>query len=384
MKILHVISSGGMYGAEAVILNLSHALNESSHSSVLGVFANSSNLNLEFYERAMSEGIEAHLIPCSGQIDRTAAASLRELVGRTNADVVHAHGFKADIYAYFALKGSGVPLVSTCHNWIDDTRIVSLYGKVDRFILRRYSAVIAVSDAVKDKLLQAGVKQEKIRIINNGINLRPFRNASPSLRESAGGKDVPVVGFVGRLSSEKGCDIFLYAASRVVADVPEAKFVVVGDGPERDRLESLIDELGIRQSVVLAGRRDEMSSVYASFDVMVLSSHREGLPIAMLEGMASGVPLVATAVGDVPRVIQEGESGFLVPAGDVDLLAMRVVGLLQKPSEARRLGDAARRRVEHEFSAERMAADYLDVYRQILANSAYKKRQTDPALQGKA
>ncbi len=107
MKILHIISSGGMYGAEAVILNLSRTLNEGPHHSILGVFSNSSNPNLQLYERATKEGIESYLIPCTGQIDRKAIGSIRDLVQRTDAEVVHAHGYKADIYAYFAFASIG-------------------------------------------------------------------------------------------------------------------------------------------------------------------------------------------------------------------------------------------------------------------------------------
>src|ERR1035437_10573854 len=128
MKVLHVISSGGMYGAEAVILNMSRMLLDGQHGSVLGVFSNSSNPNLQFYEAAVKEGLESHLIPCRGQVDRSAVAAIRELAIQSGADVVHAHGFKADIYVYFALRGLSVPFVSTCHTWYDNDLVVTLYG----------------------------------------------------------------------------------------------------------------------------------------------------------------------------------------------------------------------------------------------------------------
>lgn len=373
MKILHIISSGGMYGAEAVILNLSRTLNDAGHTSVLGVFANEKNLNLQLYEAAIREGIESHLITCSAQIDRASVAKLRELAIQSNADVVHAHGFKADIYAYVALRNLPVPLVSTCHNWTDTDRVVSIYGRVDRFILRRYAAVIAVSQAVKNRLMKAGVRGEKIHIIENGIDLRPFEKAIPSLREIAGEQGDPVVGFVGRLSKEKGADIFLQVASRVVARIPNAKFVLVGDGPERKQLESLIDQLGLGKSVILAGRRTDMPAVYASFDLMVLSSRDEGLPMATLEGMASGVPWVATAVGDVPKIIQHQISGVLVPPGDVESLASHVITLLQSATERGRIGENGRRRVQDEFSAERMTSSYLDIYRQVIVSRGLRE-----------
>ena len=209
MKILHIISSGGMYGAEAVILNMSRTLNEGPHSSVLGVFSNSANPNLQLHEAAIKEGIESHLIPCKGQIDRTVTASIRELAARTKADIVHAHGYKADIYVYLALRASRIPFVSTCHNWIDNEMLVTLYGKADRLVLRNYAAVVAVSDAVKQRLVKAGVREEKIYLVRNGIDLRPFDDAPPSLHGNSAPDHPPIVGFIGRLSSEKGADIFL-------------------------------------------------------------------------------------------------------------------------------------------------------------------------------
>src|SRR5580698_3123917 len=125
MRVLHVISSGGMYGAEAVILNLSRMLKDGPHSSVLGVFANASNPNVQLHQTAAKEGVESHLIQCKGQVDSKTVAGIRELVARTGADVVHAHGYKADIYGYLALRKGVTPLVSTCHTWYDTDMFVS-------------------------------------------------------------------------------------------------------------------------------------------------------------------------------------------------------------------------------------------------------------------
>jgi glycosyltransferase involved in cell wall biosynthesis len=366
MKILHIISSGGMYGAEAVILNMSRVLNEGAHHSTLGVFANTSNSNLQLHENAAKEGIESSLISCKGQIDWNVVANIRALSGRTGADVVHAHGYKADIYVYFALRRLGIPLVSTCHTWYDNDLMVSLYGTADRFVLRKYARIVAVSSEVKERLLKAGVRDAKIRLVQNGIDLRPFDAASPSLRDDARSERMLIVGLVGRLSKEKGIDIFLRAAARVLANFPNTRFVVVGDGPDKDALQALSDELNIRDSVSLLGRRDDMPSVYASLDVMVSSSRQEGLPIAVLEGMASGLPLVATAVGEVPSVVLDGRTGVLLPAEDVGLLARGIESLLGDASKRNRFGAAGRKLIEEQFSAERMTVDYLRVYEEAI------------------
>jgi glycosyltransferase involved in cell wall biosynthesis len=293
-------------------------------------------------------------------------ASIRELATRTNADVVHAHGYKADIYGYFALRGSGVPLVSTCHTWYDNNLLTSLYGAADRFVLRKYARVVAVSNEVKQRLLKSGVRGEDIHLVRNGIELSPFDNAVPSLREDLLPDRTPIVGLVGRLSWEKGIDIFLRAAARVLGEFPNARFVVVGEGPDKDKLEQLVDELNIRGNVSMLGHRDNMPSVYASLDVMVSSSRQEGLPMAILEGMASSLPLVATAVGEVPTVVLDGRTGVLVPAEDLDSLTAGILKLLRDPALRKRLGAAARQRVEEEYSSARMTADYLGVYAEAI------------------
>jgi glycosyltransferase involved in cell wall biosynthesis len=179
-----------------------------------------------------------------------------------------------------------------------------------------------------------------------------------------------VVGLVGRLAWEKGVDVFLRAAAEVLVEFPETKFVVVGEGPDQEKLERLINTSLIGESVELLGRREEMASVYASLDVMVSSSRQEGLPIAVLEGMASGLALVATAVGAVPTVVVDGRTGVLVPAEDAGSLAAGIMKLLRDPAKRKRLGGAARQLIEEEYSSARMTMDYLRVYEEAIAACA--------------
>jgi len=373
MRVLHVISSCGMYGAESVILNISRTLNEGSHRSIIGVFLNASNPNQQLHETAARVGVESHLIPCKSRIDWSAVIRIRDLAAQTGADVVHAHGYKADLYAYFALRASKIPLVSTCHTWYDINAKDYLYGAVDRLVLRSYVSVVAVSEGVREYLLRAGVRPSEIEMIRNGIDLRVFDHASPVVKQELGWNSYPLVGLVGRLSEEKGVDIFLASAVEVLSKLPNTKFVVVGDGPDRDKLDALVDELGLRSSVHMLGRRDDMPAVYASLDLVVSSSRREGLPMAILEGMASRLPIVATAVGGVPTIILDGKTGVLVPTLDPALIAVGIVELLRNAADRERLGAAARQLVEEEFSAQRMTADYLRVY-QAAIDTAAKRR----------
>jgi glycosyltransferase involved in cell wall biosynthesis len=351
-----------MYGAEAVILNLSRTLNQQGHTSMLGIFSNSANPNLQLHECALQEGIESHLISCRGQVDRTVPASIRALAASTGADLIHAHGYKADVYVYLAMHQSAATLVSTCHTWYDDDLLLWMYGVADRLVLRRYKAVIAVSEEVKQRLIGSGVSPARIQFIRNGIDLRPFDGAVPSLRTLGAAPGTLLVGWVGRLTRDKGPNILLRAVAKVHSEFPDARFILVGEGPDRAKIERLISELGIGDKVQLLGRRTDMPEVYASFDMMVSSSRLEGLPMAILEGMASGLPWVATSVGAVPIVVRDGQTGILVPAEDMECLAKALGDLLRNAEERARMGGAARRLIESEFSAERMTDEYLSVY----------------------
>jgi len=364
MKILHIISSSGMYGAEAVILNLLRTLPDGPHSGALGVFCNASKPNLELHEAALREGFESHLIACAGQVDRATIAAIRALAENTGADVIHAHGYKPDIYLYLGMRGRRVALVSTCHTWYDTDRVVTLYGKIDRLVLRGFDRVVAVSEDVRQRLLNAGVRKEKIRMVRNGIDLRPFARPLPSPIQPS--REL-VVGLVGRLAWEKGVDLFLYAATRVLPEFPGAKFVVYGEGADRAKLEALIGELGIGDHASLAGRREDMPATYASLDVMVSASRQEGLPMAILEGMATGLPLVGSAVGEVPSLVRNGQTGILVPPEDIEALTAAILTLLRDAAERSRLGAGARQLIQDEFSAARMTADYIRVYEEAIA-----------------
>jgi len=380
VRILHIISSGGMYGAEAVILNLSRTLNEQGHSSVLGIFSNSSNPNLELHERALAEGLESHLIACNGQVDRTVPASIRALAASTRGDLVHAHGYKADVYAYLAMRKIARPLVSTCHTWYDDNLLLWLYGVIDRRVLRQYAAVVSVSDDVSQRLLSSGVTADRIHLIRNGIDLRPFTDATPSLRHLA--PDGLLVGWIGRLTHDKGPDVFLRAIAQIRPLFPDARYILVGEGPYRPEVERLVTDLALADVVHLLGQRQDMPAVYASCDLMVSSSRKEGLPMAILEGMAAGRPWIATAVGAVPMAIHNGENGVLIAAENVDALVDNMIRLMKSSDERSALGAAARALTESEFSAERMAADYLHVYTAALLKDKALNPDVEKAVTG--
>jgi glycosyltransferase involved in cell wall biosynthesis len=369
VKVLHVISSGGMYGAEAVILNLSHTLRSRGHDSALGIFENSAQPNLQLYEAAQHAGVEAHGIVCKGQFDRSVPAKIKALVQATGADVMHAHGYKADVYCYMAARGGRGATVSTCHTWYDNSLALRLYGWLDRLVLRSFTGVVAVSEEVRERLRKAGVKAERIRLIRNGV---PVSEVQP--HRLLGSTSNPTVGLVGRLSREKGIDILIRASAQVLSQLPNVRFQIAGEGPDRAVLEESIQALHLEGSVTLLGRQEDMASFYHSLDLLVSSSRQEGLPVALLEGMAAGLPIVGTMAGEVPSIIEEGVTGTLVSIGDEQALAAAILDLLGDPERLQRYGNAAYQRLLTHYSADRMADDYLALYQDAMQAAPMGRR----------
>ncbi len=368
MRVLQIISSGGMYGAEAVVLELAWAFEAQPHASFLSVFDNGSPAGVQIYHEAAKRQLPAALLPCRGPLDRAVLPQLRSVVARFEPNVVHAHGYKADLYAWAALRGRGVPLVSTCHGWHGTGRMLPLYNLLDRMALRSFDRVATASTEIALIVRSGGVPPEKIAMIHNGIDTAPFDSATPSLEQTG----APVAGIVGRLSREKNVDVFLRAAAEVLRQLPSASFVVVGTGPEREPLERLAAELGIADRVRFLGRRDDIPNLLASLDVVVSASRQEGLPILLLEAMASGRAIVATTVGEVPAAIENGVSGLLVAPDDAGALASAICQVLSDKELQRRLGSAARQRVQTEFSCDRMIRSYLRLYESAIAHAKSK------------
>lgn len=372
MRILHLISSGGMYGAEAVILSLMRESNaDPEHECALAMFHDPDQPRPALYEAALRAGINPRLVqllPCRGQLDRGVGARLRGLA--EGVDVLHAHGYKADIYSAFASKKTKPALVSTCHTWYDNDVAVRVYGALDRRVLRSFDGVVAVSAEVQARLLAAGVPSSRVQLIRNGVAMETFAAAGRQrgIRQSQGG---PLrIGLVGRLAPEKGVDVFLKAAAILLKQYPALRFAVAGEGPEQPALEASLRAQDLSQKITLAGRQKDMPGFYAELDILVSASRQEGLPVALLEGMASGLPVVATRVGAVPEVVVPEGNGILVQPESPEALAAAIARLVISPELRARFGGFGQSRVAAEFSAARMTGDYLAVYREALAVQA--------------
>jgi glycosyltransferase involved in cell wall biosynthesis len=318
----------------------------------------------------------------SGRLGAQVAVSLhawpaiwRELsTGRY--DLVHAHSifFHESLVAAVVCRLKKLPLVTTAHLGAPDelggkvALATSVFEKtIGRIILRRSDAVIAVSQAVGDHVLQGMRHRERLHVIPNGVDLARFRPALQDEAGASGGGPVRIL-VVGRLIFNKGPQFVLEAAPQVLARFPDARFVFAGDGPMEDELRQEASKRGIAANVDFLGHRDDIPELLASASMAVRPSLSEGLPLVALEAMAAGLPVIATDVGGTREVVTDGETGYLLQPNDVAGLARRICDLAADAHLRSKMGARGREFVEQGYDWSRIAERTVEVYEQVLAD----------------
>lgn len=355
-----------MYGAETMVLNLASAQKAQYAAPTIGVFLNRHCPHLEIAEEARNRGLRVEVFDCSGQIDFSTLRGIRRFLRANDIEVVHGHGYKSNVYAYLATTGMDAAFVATCHLWTGRTKALRFYEFLDGLVMRRAARVAGVSDVITQALEDSGLSRSRLSTIYNGTDFVRFRGAVPSLRRELGVGNGLIIGTVGRLEEQKGIPYFIQAARGILSEFPEAVFVVVGEGSQRAHLQALIREQGLDTRVLLLGERRDMPGVYASLDLFVLASIDEGMPMTILEAMAARRPVVATRVGAVEKLVLPGQTGLLVPPGDVPALREAVLECLRDSEFSIELGRNGENHVLSSYSAAAMASRYHQLYGQAL------------------
>lgn len=304
-------------------------------------------------------------------IDPLFARALARCVGRAGAALVHAHDPHAHTAAVLAasLFGMRAPLVVHRRVAFAVGRGPFSRWKYDHAGVRR---IVCVSRAAAEVLRPALADPSRLRVIHSATDAGRLAAARPDgrlRREHRIPAGSPMVGYVAALTAEKDHLTFLETAARVLAAGHDARFVAIGDGPLRDELASRVRQAGLGGRVVLAGFRSDIEAVLPELDLLLFTSRQEGLGSSVLEAFACRVPVVATAVGGVPEIVVDGETGLLAPIGDAAALAERVSRVLGDEALRTRLVAGGLRRLE-DFGVERMAARTLEVYREVVAERA--------------
>lgn len=316
---------------------------------------------------------------------RTASPSriscLAAMIKEEKVHLVHSMGARADFSARIAARLAGAPaVVSTIAMFVEGYDVPAikraLYRAGDRLSERFCDRFIAVSDAIRRVLVEGHrIPEEKVVRIYNGVELEAFRPEGQNgfgLRQELGfDPEAPVVGTIGRLVHQKAHDVFLQAASVVARAVPDAQFLIVGEGPLRPRLERTAAELGLR-TCRFTGFRADIPAMLSIMDVFALSSILEGLPRVLLEAFAMARPVVATSIDGVTEVAQDGVTGLLVPPGQPAPLADAIIALLKDQELASRLGKTGRKLVEERFALSRTVEEVDRLYTGLLRDKGVR------------
>lgn len=364
LSIVHVLSSFGMGGQERVALDLAAGQAAAGHRVLTVSLAHGPDgpLAAEFQGR----GLAIQTVAKRPGRDPRLFLALARLFRTQRADVVHTHNPQPLLFAGLPAKLARAGLVHTKHGVNPDTpRRLAMRRAAGRLV----DVFVAVSQPTAQVAAdQRECRADRLRVVPNGIDLdrfRPDAEARRAIRRELGIPDGAfAVGTVGRLWPEKGHAYLIRSLAPVLGE--RLRLVITGEGPERERLTAQIAALPHPSSAHLTGNRRDVPRLLAALDVFVLTSKSEGLPLVIPEAMAAGLPVVATRVGGIPQVVEEGTTGFLVEYGDEDALRGRLLALDADRQLARQCGEMGRERSLDRYSSRRMVSDYLALYRQVV------------------
>lgn len=304
-------------------------------------------------------------------LDMKCLAQLNTLVKKHHIDIIHVHDLKTTLLGVL-LKGLNpkVKIMHTAHGWIIHSRKDRIKQIIQYAMLRCYPLHIAVSCATRDLMVNSGIPYKNIEVLYNSIDTNYWEKGrgTASLRQEYQIPDgTMVVGTVGRLSREKDLPTFFNVAKLILEKINDAVFFIVGDGKEDvvSELIELAETMGLKNHIYFTGHRTDLINVYSSFDLFLMTSLTEGLPNTVLEAMSLEIPVVTTAVGGVPELIENGISGRLCPAGDITALSKQCIELLESHEKRIELGGKARERICDMFDFEKRLHRIENIYQQF-------------------
>lgn len=366
-QILHSLNVGG---AEVLACRLARQL-QNEYRFVFLCLDDLGTLGQQLRE----EGFEVSVLGRRAGFDVQCVRQIARLALKHQADLIHAHQYTPFFYSRApGWFGRRLPVLFTEHGRFHPDLPNRKRMAFNRLFLRPDDRVVAVGEAVRTALVaNEGIPTRRIQVIYNGVHLEDFSvNGQDRIavrRELGIGDNAPVAIQVARLDYLKDHSTALRTAERVRQQLPHFKLLLIGEGPERAKIEKEIEQRQLSGNVVMLGQRSDVRRLLAAADVFLLTSISEGIPVTFVEAMGAKLPVVSTAVGGVPEVVVDAETGLLTPSGDDQRLAEALVLLLQDPVEAERLGRAGHGRALRLFTESSMHAQYAAMYEQMLGVS---------------
>jgi len=369
IRILHLIASNFVGGPEKQILHHALDIRNSDVDVWVGSFRDQSE-KTEILKRAEELGLPTYETRSSGRFDPRAVFELASFLRRERIRLLCTHGFKANTIGALAKNLAHIPQIAFCRGWTAETLPVRVYEALERRFLLFADRIICVSEAQAEYFATRHLFQPQISVVHNAmldsIDTGVSSNREASKVQLGFSPSTRLIGAVGRLSVEKGQRYLVGAAPELAREFKDLKIVLLGEGRERTNLKREVSRLGLDDLIILPGFQKNVGCWMQAFDILANCSLTEGIPNAILEALALGTPVVATAVGGVPQLIRDRKTGLLVTAGSSESLACGLAEVLRDPSLASRLGEAGRSWAQQHFSASGQRELLLGIYREIL------------------
>jgi len=369
LHILHVIYSLEIGGAEMDLVAKAKALVEEYgyHIAIACLLRRG-----ELAEEAERNGIGIIGPVMGGKSDVRVIPRLVRIMRSDKFDVVHTHMFASNFLGRVAAMLAGVPVI------VSTVQLIAEREKwwemlLDRALQFKTDMMIASSEAVRRSFIKRGIREDKIITIHNGIDFSKFdgldkAEARDKIRkEFSLNNSTFLVGTVARLQPVKGVEYLIEAAKYVLESIPNTRFLIVGEGPQKAELIHKVHQLNLSSDVIFAGMRGDIPAILSALDLFVLPSLSEALGIAVIEALATGVPVVATNVGGVPEIVEDRKTGLLVPPKDPLSLAKAILHMYSNGDEAISMAKAGERRVREVFDIAHLARKQAELYEKLLA-----------------
>ena len=364
IRILHLTTDSRIGGTERNIISLAANLNKERFENIVVALLSGGSL----IDELTKLNVKAYCVGMKSKFDIMAIRRLSDIIKESRADILHTYLFHANILGRIVGRINRVPVIISSERCLDLERR-GFNNLLNNLTLRWCSKIVVVSDSV-GKMLMARDKVPCSRIVRiySGIEFSNYNlniDKDRKRKELGLKSDDTIIGTIGRLRPEKGHEYLIKTMAEVLRKFPEARLLIVGDGPEENKLKCLIDKMGIKDNVVFTGYRNDVPEILAILDLFILPSIEEGLPLAVLEAMASGRGIVATRIGGTEELIEDGVTGVLVPPKDVNALVKAIYGLLKERDKINRLGMMAKEVVKKNFSSNNMLTNYERLYEEI-------------------
>ncbi|MDD2736005.1 MAG: glycosyltransferase [Desulfuromonadaceae bacterium] len=373
MKILHIIDSGGLYGAEVMLLNLISEQAALGHMPILASIGDPGIPEKPLEAECKRRGFNVAVFRMRPGPNLIGALDVLRFARAEQVDILHSHGYKGNIlFGFLPRSVRRFPMVSTLHGWTWSGGMTRMrvYEWLDSLSLSRVDRVITVSSAMQNHPRLRNRRDLALEVVPNGIPLD-----SDAVRNDAADLNPEIIAFcrggftigaIGRLSPEKAFDALLEVVATLSVQGTDIRLVILGEGGLRSSHEVAINQLGIEKNVLMPGYVPDAKRYLPFFSLFAMPSLTEGLPMVLLEAMQAGVPIIATRVGGIPDVLQEGICGLLINPGCPDELERAITSVIQNQEVAEERMKAARLRVADTYSSRAMAEKYLAIYQSVV------------------